>query len=139
MKNLNNEKLPKNIAILKVLVDINAESNSYFFKLNKYDQFNILNTLKLLKNNLSVDYDKVELALFTIDIYIEKFGKISVVNNHVYVSNNNVYEVFLDSNNLIRDIIMEKALNNDFDRISYLLRLIFSRRTIAKVFPSYII
>jgi hypothetical protein len=139
LKNLNNEKLPKNIAILKVLVDINAESNSYFFKLNKYDQFNILNTLKLLKNNLSVDYDKVELALFTIDIYIEKFGKISVVNNHVYVSNNNVYEVFLDSNNLIRDIIMEKALNNDFDRISYLLRLIFSRRTIAKVFPSYII
>jgi len=67
----------------------------------------------------------VEMKMVTFDLYLNDFSQIKIVNNQLYVSRDNVLEFLIDDKNLIRDIILEKALKKNYDDIKKVIQLIY--------------
>ena len=115
----------KYYAIINVVFDLDIDCKSLIVKLNETDIRKIFRILKKLKTNMKTGFAMVEMKMVTFDLYLNDFSQIKIVNNQLYVSRDNVLEFLIDDKNLIRDIILEKALKKNYDDIKKVMRLIY--------------
>jgi hypothetical protein len=111
-------------AHINVVIDMDIDCKSLIVKLNETDIRKIFRILKKLKTNMKVGFVMLEMEMVTFDLYLNNNSYIKIVNNQLYVSRDNVLEFLIDENNLIRDIILEKALKNNYDDIGKVMQII---------------
>ena len=73
---------------------------------------------------MKVGFAMLEMEMVTFDIHLNNYSYIKIVHNQLYVSRDDVLEFLIDENNLVRDLILEKALNKNYDDIGKVMRII---------------
>jgi hypothetical protein len=115
----------KYYAVVNVVFDLEIDSNSLIVKLNEADIKKIFRILKKLKTNMKAGFAVIEMEMVTFDLHLSNFSYIKIVNSQLYVSRNNILEVLIDENNLVRDIILEKALKKNYDDMKKVMQLLY--------------
>lgn len=105
----------KYYAVINSLFELDINSNSLIISLSESDARKILRLLKKLKTNINAEYDLTDEEFITFDIYLNDYTHIKIVNNQLYVYRHNILELFIDECNLVRDIVIEKALKKNYD------------------------
>ncbi len=111
--------------ITDAVFDKGAVSNPMVVKLNNTDVGKIFRVLNILKTDLSVEFIDTELGNVIFDIFIDYHTRIKIVNNQLYVSRHGIFEFFVDEKNLVREIILDKALGINYDDMQDILRSIY--------------
>jgi len=114
----------KYFAIINVLIDINADHNKYYIPLRKCDITRILGIVKTLRDENLNNRRKTGIITYVTEIFMGIYGEINIQNKQIYVLKNNIKEVLQDKYNAIRDYVFEKALFENYNEISYLIRQI---------------
>ncbi len=114
----------KYYAVINVIFDLGVDRNSLIVKLNDVEERKIFRLLKKLKSDMKKGFARIEMEMVTFDLYLSNFSYIKIVNNQLYVSRDNIFEVLIDENNLVRDIILDKALKKNYDDIGKVVQII---------------
>jgi len=115
----------KYYAVINVVFDLGIDCKSLIVSLNEKDTRKIFRVLKKLKTNMKKGFARIEMEMVTFDLCLSNYSYIKIVNNQLYVSRDDVLEFLIDEKNLIRDIILEKALKKNYDDIKKVMRLIY--------------
>ena len=115
----------KYYAVVNVVFDLEVDSNSLIVKLNETDIRKIFRILKKLKTNMKKGFARIEMEMVTFDLCLSNYSFIKIVNNQLYVSRDDVLEFLIDENNLIRNIILEKALKKNYDDVRKVMQLLY--------------
>lgn len=114
----------KYYAVINVVFDMDIDYNSLIVKLNETDIRKIFRIIKKLKTNMKVGFAMLEMEMVTFDIHLNNYSYLKIVHNQLYVSRDNVLEFLIDENNLVRDLILEKALKKNYDDIGKVMQII---------------
>ncbi|MCX6158663.1 MAG: hypothetical protein NTY74_11865 [Ignavibacteriae bacterium] len=130
----------KYYAVINVVFDLDIDCNSLIVILNETDIRKIFRILKKLKTNMKAGFARIEMEMVTFDLCLTNFSQIKIINNQLYVSRDDVLEFLIDENNLIRDIILEKALKKNYDDMRKVMQLLYppkpKRKPRIKLFNS---
>ncbi len=130
----------KYYAVVNVVFDLEVDSNSLIVKLSETDIRKIFRILKKLKTNMKKGFARIEMEMVTFDLCLSNYSYIKIINNQLYVSRDDVLEFLIDENNLIRDIILEKALKKNYDDMRKVMQLLYppkpKRKPRIKLFSS---
>ncbi len=116
----------KHYANIVLWVDLNIESKSFCVKLTKKDLQNIYKEMKHLRKAKPVFLDSFIQSRYSIEIFSGNICISKIINNYVFSFINKHNEVYLDNENIIRNIIFDRALDNNYDEASSLLRLLLA-------------
>ena len=119
--------------VINVGFDKGAVSNPMVVKLNKTDVGKIFRVLNILKTELAVEFIDTEMGNVIFDIFIDYHTRIKIVNNQLYVSRQGVLELYVDEKNLVRDIILDKALGMNYDDMQDILRSIYPYKRLKRM------
>jgi len=125
----------KYYAKINCILDLDIDSSSLIVKLKEIDIRKIFRILNKLINNLSIEFVVIEMEMLTFDIFIDDNARIKIVDNQLYVQRNDVLEILIDLDNLVRDIILERAIKNNYDDMSAVIDLIYPDHSARKRKP----
>lgn len=125
----------KYFAKINCILDLDIDRSSLHVKLTETDIRKMFRTLNTLINNLSVEFAVIEMEMLTFDIFIDDNTRIKIVDNQLYVHRNDVHEILIDRDNLVRDIILERAIKNNYDDMSAVIDLIYPDHSARKRKP----
>jgi len=115
----------KYYAIINTVFDMNIDSNSIIVKLIDVDIRKIFRILKKLKTNLSIEFIDIDMEMISFDIFIGDYASIKIINNQLYVVRDDIQEFLIDENNLVRDIVLDKATRKNYDDMRKIMQLIY--------------
>ncbi|MCX6158552.1 MAG: hypothetical protein NTY74_11305 [Ignavibacteriae bacterium] len=104
---------------------MDIESNSLIVKLKDVDKRKIFRILKKLKTNLSIEFIDIDMEMISFDIFIGDYASIKIINNQLYVTRDDIHEFLIDENNLVRDIVLDKATRKNYDDMRKIMQLIY--------------
>lgn len=116
----------KYYAVINILYELNINSNSLIVNLSESDKRKILRLIKKLKTNIIAENDFIDEEYITFDLYLNDFTNIKIVKNKLYVYRNNILELLSDEGNLVREIILDKALKRNYDDIRKVMQLLYT-------------
>lgn len=122
-------------ARINCIFDLEFDSSSLIISLTEADVRKIIRTLNKLINNLSVEFAVIEMEMLTFDIFMGDYARIKIVDNQLYVQRNDVLEILIDQDNLVRDIILEKAIKKNYDDLSVVMDMIYPDHSARKRKP----
>ena len=122
----------KYYAIINTVFDMNIDSNSIIVKLIDVDIRKIFRILKKLKTNLSIEFIDIDMEMISFDIFIDDYASIKIINNQLYVTRDDILELLIDENNLVRDIVLDKATRKNYDDMRKIMQLIYPYNRIKR-------
>ena len=111
---------------------MNIDSNSIIVKLIDVDIRKIFRILKKLKTNLSIEFIDIDMEMISFDIFIDDYASIKIINNQLYVTRDDILELLIDENNLVRDIVLDKATRKNYDDMRKIMQLIYPYNRIKR-------
>jgi len=115
----------KYFAIIEVVFEMDIDNNSLIVKLSDSDIRKIFKILRKLKTEISSNIFMAEMEMIKLDIIINSTTRIKIIHNQLYVLRNNVQELLIDENYLIRDLVFKKAIKKSHDDIKKVIQLIY--------------
>ncbi len=115
----------KYYAVINCVFNLDVDPNSLIVKLKEKDIRKIFRLMKKLKNNLSVEILDEDFEMITFDIFIDDYAHIKIINNQLFVTNNDVCEILIDESNLVRDVILEPAIKKHYDDMRHVMQLLY--------------
>lgn len=122
----------KYYAVINAVIENGAGSNPVTLELKNSDIRKIFRVLNILKTDLSIEFIDAETRNVIFEIFIDNQTSIKIVNNLLYVRRQGIFEFLIDENNLVRDIILDKALRMDYDNMQDILRLIYPYKRLKR-------
>lgn len=115
----------KYYAVINIVFNTDIDINSLIVKLKDVDIRKIFRILKKLKTNLSIEFIDIDMEMITFDIIIDDYASIKIINNQLYVMRDDILEFLIDENNLVRDIVLDKATRKNYDDMRKIMQLIY--------------